>query len=93
MQAVKKLKAYSEPVESYTYNDILCGTDIDKISGDYRVIVLDRYDMYKGIGQNLTKRYKDRSIVLIDYKEGNMPYVENEICFIDLTENRIEVSL
>lgn len=90
---LKKLRAYGESVISITYNNILTGFKLDDMQEQYKVIMLDRYDLYRNIGHKLLERFKNKSIILIDCKLGYIEGLDSEICFIELTNNSIEVSL
>lgn len=90
---LKKLRAYGEPVASFTYNDILLGNSIESVFKNCKLVVLDRYDLYKEVGHDLMRMYKDKAIILIDCKLGFIEGIDSETCFIDLTKNNIEVSL
>lgn len=90
---LKNLRAYGEPVASFTYNDILIGNKIEDTFKNYKVIMLDRYDLYNEMGHCLMEKYRDKSIILVDCKKGFIKDIDSELCFISLTENNIEVSL
>lgn len=90
---LKKLQAYGEPVISFTYDDILRRTNLNDIDKQYEVIMLDRYDLYREEGQGLINKFKDESIILVDCKIGYIDNIDSEICYIELTDNNIEVSL
>ena len=77
---------------AYTYNDKLRNIDISTIfKGDYKLIVLDRYDMYYGYGSEYIKKFKDKAIILIDCKQDFNICEYEDLCSIELKENSIEV--
>lgn len=89
----KKLKAYGEPVDSFTYDDLLRGESLEKVlHSANRVILLDRYDLYKEKGHDLINACARDSIILIDCKTAFRGSTEDQSCFINMTEDKIEVS-
>lgn len=92
-KVLKQYRSYGEPVASYTYLDYTMGVDIASVlnSEKFKVIMLDRYDMYQGIGVELLKQIKDRAIVIVDTKSGIHGFNDDERCFIELSMNSIEV--
>lgn len=89
-----KLQAYGEPVASYTYNDKLLGRKLEDllIPHKYKVIMLDRYDMYEGDGAELINQCRDNTVILIDCKEGFQVTNEDEDCFIEMRPDWIGVT-
>lgn len=81
------------PVATYTYNDKLEGRPVDKIfvPDKYKVLFIDRYDMYTGDYAELIKQCANNSVILVDYKGNNTPF-DTDDCAIILSEGRIEVS-
>ena len=65
-----KYRGYGERVASYTYRDYVKGLPISSIldPDKYDLIVLDRYDLYYGAGEELLKvcARDKRCIVIID---------------------------
>ena len=49
---LRKLQQYGESVASYSYEDYQLGMSIDSVlkPSRYKVILLDRYDLYNGEG-------------------------------------------
>ena len=91
---LKKLKAYGEPVDAITYNDLLTRVRLENVvKPQNKVIMLDRYDMYREAGYELINNCETTSIVLIDCKSGFNGSRDTEMCFIDISENNIEVSV
>ncbi len=91
---LKKLKAYGELVDSFTYDDLLRGDTLDKVlRAENKVIMLDRYDLYKSEGHELINRCAEHSIILIDCKSPFLGSPESEDCCITMTENWLEVFL
>ncbi len=89
----KKYQAYGEPVVAYTYNDKLIGVDIASVLNPqkYKVILLDRYDMYEGDGAELILKCAENSIILIDCKNDFSVTVDDEWCTINMEKDKIEV--
>lgn len=92
---LRNLNAFGEDVMSYTFNDIALGRDLksELLKRPYKVIILDRYDMYNGLGAAEIDSLSDKSIILIDCKSMNGPKIETEYgyCDIEMTADKIEV--
>lgn len=91
---LRKQQKYGEPVASYTYDDRLLGMPIENIlvPNKYKVIMLDRYDLYEGEGAEGILKCKDNTIILIDCKGEFTVSVDDEWCDINMTEAKIEVT-
>lgn len=91
---LKKYCAYGEPIFGYTYSDLLMGIDISFAlnPGRFKVIMLDRYDMYKGLGSDLILQCKSNSIILVDCKSSFTVTNDHDWCYIDMDAHSIEVS-
>lgn len=90
---LKNLKAYGEPVDSFTYNDLLIGDKIENVlKTTNKVILLDRYSLYRDIGHELINKCANSSIILIDCKPVFTGSINSEDCFIEITDNGIEVT-
>ena len=91
---LKKNQKYGESVVSYSYDDYLLNIPIETIviPNKYKVVMLDRYDMYNGIGKDLISACVDNTIVLIDCKKGLNFGVDYEFCYIEMTDKLIEVT-
>lgn len=93
---LRDIQAYDGDAASYTYNDKLLGRTISEcFSPRFKVILLDRYDMYNGDGAELIKEYADNAVILLDCKDMNGPKIDcdYDICFIEMTSSHIEVEL
>lgn len=90
---LKEYCAYGEPTFGYTYSDLLMGIDISFAlnSERFKVIMLDRYDMYHGLGADLILQCKLNSIVLVDCKGIFSITNEYDWCYIDMDAHSIEV--
>ncbi len=86
---------YGEFVASYSYDDYLLGIPIEKVlvPNKYKVIMLDRYDMYNGVGKDLILSCISNTIILVDCKKGLNFGADYEICYLDMTDKLIEVTL
>ena len=87
-----KLNAYA-----VTYADLQRGENVD-IEIDKRnpkLIIFDRYNLYKGQFLDTIKKYMNDAIILIDYKgiQDILNGLPDEQCYIDMTEDNIEVTL
>lgn len=90
---LKNWKAYGEPVDAYTYNDFLKGYALNSVlTPNNKVILLDRYDLYKNEGHELINMCASKSVVLIDCKTPFLGGIDDKTCFIDMTEDKIEVT-
>ena len=89
-----KWQAYGEPVASYTYIDKLRNISLHDIlfDKDIEVVVLDRYDMYKGFCSNEVIQVAGDKIILIDCKSETLINIPIETCFIEMSEHSIEVN-
>ncbi len=89
---LKKLKAYGEAVDSFTYDDLLRGDTLDKVlKAENKVIMLDRYELYKSEGHELINQCSAKSIILIDCKSAFLGSSDSEDCSIVMTEDSLEV--
>lgn len=90
---LSEYQAYGEPVVSYTYNDKLKGLSLGDFIKDkkYKVILLDRYDLYNGDYSEDIKKHAKESIVLIDCKSEVKNINDDEWCNIVMSEDSIEV--
>ena len=89
-----KYRGYGERVASYTYRDYVKGLPISSIldPDKYDLIVLDRYDLYYGAGEELLKvcARDKRCIVLIDCKR------DFDICacgFVEILLSKSEIEV
>lgn len=89
----KVFRGYTQdyPVASYSYDDLALKIPFDTLvkPGEQKVLVIDRYDIYKGTLTEQIKEFAKTGIVLIDCK-GN-PGVKCNLCFIEMTADTIEV--
>lgn len=90
----KEYQAYGEAVASYTYNDKLLGHSISDIlkPNKFKVILLDRYDLYEGDGKELINKCAENTIILVDCKDNFTVTNDEEWCYINMEYNRIEVN-
>ena len=90
---LRNYQKYKESVASYSYDDYLLGMPIEQVlvPNKYKVIMLDRYDMYNGVGSELISKCKDGSIILIDCKRGLNFNEEYDFCSLEMSDNIIEV--
>lgn len=90
---LKQYESYGEPVTSYTYEDKQRNIPIDNVlkSNKYKLIALDRYDLYKGDGVELIKKCAKTSIILIDCK-NDMAFTDiDDWCSIKMSPTTIEI--
>lgn len=85
------LKAYRKagyPVNTYTYDD-LDRVDMSKELdiNKYKLIVIDRYDMYRDMCHNEILKFVDAGgIVIIDCKEYFALRPKCKLCVVDITQ-------
>lgn len=91
---IRENQKYGEPIASYSYDDKLLNIPIESvlIPNKYKVILLDRYDMYEGEGAELITECAKSSIVLIDCKGEFTVTNEDDWCTVEMTASRIEVT-
>lgn len=91
---LREYQVYGEKVASYTFNDKLLGIPIHEIlvPDKYKVIMLDRYDLYEGYGKELINVCAENTIILIDCKDKFTVTNEEDLCSIKLEPSKIEVS-
>ena len=91
---LREYQAYGEKVASYTYNDKLLGVPINEVlePTKYKVIMLDRYDLYEGYGKEFINKCASDAIILVDCKDKFTVTNEEDWCSIDLKPDRIEVN-
>jgi hypothetical protein len=89
-----KYRTYGEPVASYTYSDVQLNKPIKSIlkPGKFKLIVLDRYDMYEGLGIGLIDECAKDAIILVDCKGAFSGSGKDDWCKIDMTPSSITVT-
>ena len=89
---LKDYQLLGEPVVAYSYEDYLNGVKLDdKINSNTKLILIDRYDMFKGEYVDLLLKNEKACIVLIDSKE-TLDFCEyDSVCGINMTKESIEV--
>lgn len=89
----KELQRLDEPVIGYTFNDDKLGIDlVSQINVKKpQVLVLDRYDMYKGTFDNYFTSWSKNMIVLIDCKGSLDINCVADWCCIEMKADEIEV--
>lgn len=82
-----------ERVSAYSYEDYQIGIEIEKFldAEKFDVIMLDRYDMYNGVGAEKIRECAKKSIVLIDCKRTPKIGGLCDFAEINMTADRIEV--
>ena len=66
---IEKYSGYGEPILAYSYKEFMQGIDLDKLlENEYKVIVIDRYDMFEGYCLKALYDKSKNSIVLVDLK-------------------------
>ena len=90
---LKDYNMIGEPVMSYNYEDKLHGVPIEIVltPNKYKVIMLDRYDMYNGDGAKLIEECVNTSVILIDCKSSINIDMDYEYCSLSISKNKIEV--
>lgn len=90
---LRKNQTYGENVAAYSYDDYLLGIPIENflVPNKNCVVMLDRYDMYNGVGKELISVCKEKCIILIDCKRDLNFSIDYQFCTIEMTEKLIEV--
>lgn len=91
---LRDLQKQGEPIFTFTYDDkLLFGLQLSEILGSNRfeIIMLDRYDMYKGDGFLELEQHRKSCVVLLDCKSALPGDIEYEIALIETTKDSIEV--
>lgn len=92
---LRTMQLAGEPVFTYTYEDKLLGLKLEErlVPGKFKVIMLDRYDMYFGECAEILKKCREGAIVLVDSKDVNALPFYGEWCMIERAPDLIEVTL
>jgi hypothetical protein len=91
------LREKGEPVTSFTYADSLrrnlsdALNDMDFKQSEFKVVMLDRYDMYKGKYEDTIKNLATHCVVLIDCKHDTGIDIDEDMCFIEFSKTGIKV--
>ena len=93
-KCLKDLELLGEPVASYTYDDMLLGRDLHSLlsCGKYKVVMLDRYDMYSNAEHRAIQECAKSAVVMLDCKRGFKGSINDRMCFIDISNKTIEVT-
>ena len=84
-------EGYGEKVACYSYRDFKLHRDPTDEFQNAQVIMIDRYDMYRGYLDSLIATLKNK-IILIDYKICYAARENDQYCSITLHPNGIEVT-
>ena len=89
---LRDLQLMGEPVISFSYEDLQLGMDLEKQLSKckYKVIMLDRYDLYKDYCKDLLPTLCE-AIILIDCKSFLSFTEYYNTCVISMTESKVEV--
>ena len=88
---LEKYRVRGYPVCSYTYSDV-GKVDINNILDieKYKLVFIDRYDMYKDIyNSNIIKFVERGGTVIIDCKESFKIQGKCKICFVEIKEPKV----
>lgn len=93
-KCLRQVEPYYESISTYTYNDKLLGRRIEDtlVPNKYKIIMLDRYDMYNGDGADLINKCAESSIILIDCKGSFEVSADDRWCTIEMGAYSIEVT-
>lgn len=86
-------RAFGEPVASYTYNDKLKGIPIQTVLNPlkFKVVLLDRYDLYLGDGYDIINTCCKDCVILVDCKSNYKVNPIEGLCEINIEPNKIKV--
>lgn len=89
----KLLRGYMQdfPVSSYSYDDLVAGLDFDKVvkPSEQKLLVIDRYDLYKGRFKEQIEKLAKTGIVILDCNGD--PLIPCELCYLNMQDDKIEV--
>lgn len=89
---LRECQKYGENVAAYSYDDKLLGINMDTVlDSKYKVILIDRYDMFLNEKIEKITELSDTSIILIDCKHDSYLNCDVEYCYINMEPYRIEV--
>lgn len=93
-KCLRRVEPYHDFISTYTYSDKLAGRKIEDalVPNKYKLIMLDRYDMYNGDGADLINECAKSSIILIDCKGSFEVSTEDKWCTIEMSAASIEVT-
>lgn len=93
-KALRDCEKSGEQIGTYTYNDKLQNRRLEDvlIPTKYKLIMLDRYDMYNGEGAELINECAKSSIVLVDCKGTFTVSSEDKWCILNMSKDTIHVS-
>lgn len=93
-KCLRDLEVEGYPVCGYTFEDLELGRKLSDILADkkYKLIMLDRYDLYSDMEHEAICKAAEYAIVLIDCKAGFKGSCNDEPCYINMTRNSIEVT-
>ena len=92
-KVLQKYRTFNEPVASYGYENFSNGMSLEKLlDHKFKVVVIDRYDMYSSKKLNsVIEKYRKDSVILVDCKiTVNAPKFD-DIALIDRDNDRIRV--
>ena len=91
---LRTIQVYDEAIATFTYSDKSQGRSVEQVlvPGKYKLIMLDRYDMYNGDGAELLAECAKGAIILVDCKSGISADVNEDLALIDMSPAKIVVS-
>lgn len=91
---LRGLESLNDTICSFTYEDIARDRDLHKIltNPKYKLIMLDRFDMYSDMELDAISEKSKSAIILLDCKRGFRGDADENFCYIDLRPDRIEVT-
>lgn len=90
-KALKDVKKFRDVV-AYTYEDTFDNNEIDSLAANAKVIMFDRYDLYRNKFTDIICKYSDNAIILIDCKDTEDLDVGYDLCYIDMSIKEINVT-
>ena len=90
-KALLDVKRYKDVV-AYTYEDTFDNKDLSNSVKTAKVIMFDRYDLYRNKFTDIICKYSDKAIILIDCKNTEDLDVGYDFCKIDMSIARITVT-
>lgn len=98
-KCLKALRVAGEPLDGYTYTDMIHNPSLGLVGylnegelGEVKVLMIDRYDLYRDKFEAEIEALSHRCVVLIDCKY-KAPFEEYEVCKLSLQRRLIRVTM
>lgn len=97
-KVLRTIQKKTRDVISFSYDDLLVGSSLEQMlklsDGVPKVVMLDRFDLYKDLYTDILNDLGSKSIVLIDCKtETPVDLQDDQFALLLMKQNKIEVKL